>query len=94
MIISRIEESLFKNVVAVVKVRKMVKESYNLYVLYSFSLNKPVGQKTDENIKIKHHKKLFKRNISEISNYFEDDKHGKIFLNSETITFTLQKIKI
>ena len=43
----------------------MVKETYNLYVLYGFSLSEPVVQKTDENIKIKHSKNLFKPDINE-----------------------------
>ena len=62
-------------------------------ILYSFVLDKPSGYKIfcePETI----HKKINKSFLNTITVYLEDDNNEKIDVNGETLTFTLQMIKI
>ena len=63
-------------------------------ILFSFVLNKPVGYKMffePENI---HYKKINKSILNTITIYLEDDNYEVVNFNEETLTFSLQMIKI
>ena len=63
-------------------------------ILFSFVLDKPSGFKvfcTPETI---HYKKINKSVLNTITFYLEDDHNEEVNFNGETLTFTLQMIKI
>ena len=63
-------------------------------ILFSFVLDKPSGVKvfcTPETI---HYKKINKSVLNTITFYLEDDSNEEVDFNQETLTFTLQMIKI
>ena len=63
-------------------------------ILYSFVLDKLTGYKIFSEPETIHYKKINKSVLNKLSFYLEDD-NNKIFdLNGETLTFTLQMIKI
>ena len=62
-------------------------------ILYSFVLDKPSGYKVFCQPETVHYKKINKSVLSTITFYLEDNDH-KVDFNAETLTFTLQMIKI
>ena len=62
-------------------------------ILYSFVLDKPSGYKVFSEPETKYYKKN-KSVLNTITYYLEDDKNKEVNFNSETLTFTLQMIKI
>ena len=63
-------------------------------ILYSFVLDKPSGYKVFCEPETIHYKKINKSVLNTISFYLEDDKNEEVNFNRETLTFTLQMIKI
>ena len=63
-------------------------------ILFSFTLDKPSGYKVFCEPETKHHKKRNKPVLNTITIYLEDDNNEEIDFNGETLTFTLQLIKI
>ena len=63
-------------------------------ILYSFVLDKTSGYKVFSEPETKHYKKLKKSVLNTITFYLEDDKNEEVDFNGETLTFTLQMIKI
>ena len=63
-------------------------------ILYSFVLDKPSGYKVISEPQTIHYKKLNKSVWNTITFYLEDDKNEEVDFNGETLTFTLQMIKI
>ena len=63
-------------------------------ILYSFVLDKPSGYKVFCQPETIHYKKINKSVLNTISFYLEDDNNKVIDFNGETMTFTLQMIKI
>ena len=63
-------------------------------ILFSFVLDKPSGYKVFCESETIHHKKLNKPVLNTITYYVEDDDHKEVNFNGETLTFTLQMIKI
>ena len=63
-------------------------------ILYSFVLDKPSGYKVFSKPETIHYKKLNKSVLNTITFYLEDDNNKKVDFNQETLTFTLQMIKI
>ena len=63
-------------------------------ILYSFVLDKPAGYKIFCEPETIHHKKIKKSVLNTITFYLEDDDHKEVNFNEETLTFTLQMIKI
>ena len=62
---------------------------------FNFSLDKPSGNKVFCEPETLHFKKAIKLSILNlITFYLEDDNHEEVDLNEETLTFTLQMIKI
>ena len=62
--------------------------------LYSFVLDKPSGYKIFSEPETIHYKKLNKSVLNTITFYLEDDNNKEVNFNGETLTFTLQMIKI
>ena len=63
-------------------------------ILYSFVLDKKPGYKVFSEPETIHYKKLNKSVLDTITFYLEDDFNGEVDFNGETLTFTLQMIKI
>ena len=63
-------------------------------ILYSFVLDKSAGYKVFSEPETIHYKKINKSVLNTITFYLEDDINKKINFNGETLTFTLQMIKI
>ena len=62
--------------------------------LYSFVLDKPAGYKVFCEPETLHFKKISKSVLNIITFYLEDDNNEEVNFNGETLTFTLQMIKI
>ena len=63
-------------------------------ILFSFVLNKPSGYKVFCEPETIHYKKINKSVLNTITFYLEDDNNKEVNFNGETLTFTLQMIKI
>ena len=63
-------------------------------ILFSFVLDKPSGYKVFCQPETKHYKKINKSILNTITFYLEDDNNKEVNFNGETLTFTLQMIKI
>ena len=63
-------------------------------ILFSFVLDKPAGYKVFCEHESIHYKKLNKSVLDTITFYLEDDHNEEVNFNEETLTFTLQMIKI
>ena len=63
-------------------------------ILYSFVLDKRRGYKAFCEPETIHYKKLNKSVLNTITFYLEDDNNKEVDFNQETLTFTLQMIKI
>ena len=63
-------------------------------ILYSFILDKPSGYKVFCEPETIHYKKINKSILTTITFYLEDDNNEEVDFNGETLTFTLQMIKI
>ena len=63
-------------------------------ILFSFLLDKPSGYKVFCEPETIHYKKINKSVLNTITFYLEDDKNEEVDFNGETLTFTLQMIKI
>ena len=63
-------------------------------ILYSFVLDKPAGYKVFSEPETIHYKKINKSLLNTITFYLEDDNNKEVDFNGETLTFTLQMIKI
>ena len=63
-------------------------------ILFSFVLDKPSGYKVFCEPETIHYKKINKSVLSTITFYLEDDHNEEVDFNGETLTFTLQMIKI
>ena len=63
-------------------------------ILYSFVLDKPSGYKVFCEPETIHYKKINKSVLNTITFYLEDDNNEVVDFNGETLTFTLQMIKI
>ena len=63
-------------------------------ILYSFVLDKLPGYKVFCEPETIHYKKLNKSVLDTITFYLEDDNNEEVNFNEETLTFTLQMIKI
>ena len=62
--------------------------------LYSFVLDKPPGYKVFSEPETIHYKKENKSVLNTITFYLEDDNNEEVNFNGETLTCTLQLIKI
>ena len=63
-------------------------------ILYSFVLDKPAGYKVFSEPETIHYKELNKSVLNTVTFYLEDDNNKEVDFNGETLTFTLQMIKI
>ena len=63
-------------------------------ILYSFVLDKLPGYKVFSEPETIHYKKINKSVLNTITFYLDDDKNEEVDFNGETLTFTLQMIKI
>ena len=63
-------------------------------ILFSFVLDKPNGYKVFCEPETIHYKKINKSVLNTITFYLEDDNNEQVDFNGETLTFTLQMIKI
>ena len=63
-------------------------------ILYSFILDKLPGYKVFSEPETIHYKKINKSVLNTITLYLEDDNNEQVDFNGETLTFTLQMIKI
>ena len=63
-------------------------------ILYSFVLDKPSRYKVFCEPETIHYKKINKSVLNTITFYLEDDSDKEVNFNGETLTFTLQMIKI
>ena len=63
-------------------------------ILYSFVLDKKPGYKIFSEPETIHYKKINKSVLNTITFYLEDDNNKEVNFNGETLTFTLQMIKI
>ena len=63
-------------------------------LLYSFVLDKPSGYKVFCEPETIHYKKINKSVLNTITFYLEDDNNQVVNFNGETLTFTLEMIKI
>ena len=63
-------------------------------ILFSFVLDKPCGYKVFCEPETIHYKKINKSVLNTITFYLEDDNSEEVDFNGETLTFTLQMIKI
>ena len=63
-------------------------------ILFSFVLDKPSGYKVFCEPETIHYKKINKSVLNTITFYLEDDNIEEVNFNGETLTFTLQMIKI
>ena len=63
-------------------------------ILYSFVLDKLPGYKVFSEPETIHYKRINKSVLNTITFYLEDDHNEEVKFNGETLTFTLQMIKI
>ena len=63
-------------------------------ILFSFALDKKPGYKVFSEPETIHYKKINKSVLNTITFYLEDDNNEEVDFNEETLTFTLQMIKI
>ena len=63
-------------------------------ILYSFVLDKKPGYKVFSEPETIHYKKINKSVLNTITFYLEDDNNEEVDFNGETLTFTLQMVKI
>ena len=63
-------------------------------IFFSFVLDKTAGYKVFCQPETKHYKKVNKSVLNTITFYLEDDNNEEVDFNGETLTFTLQMIKI
>ena len=63
-------------------------------ILYSFVLDKPAGYKIFCEPETIHYKKISKSVQNTVTFYLEDDNNEEVNFNGETLSFTLQMIKI
>ena len=63
-------------------------------ILFSFVLDKPAGFKVFCEPETIHYKKINKSVVNTRTFYLEDDNNAEVNFNQETLTFTLQMIKI
>ena len=63
-------------------------------ILISFILDKPSGYKVFHQPETIHYKKIDKSALNTIVFYLEDHNNEEVDFNRETLTFTLQMIKI
>ena len=63
-------------------------------ILYSFVLDKKPGYKVFSEPETRHYKKINKTVLNIITIYLEDENNEEVNFNGETLTFTLQTIKI
>ena len=63
-------------------------------ILYSFVLDKLPGYKIFSEPETIHYKKINKSILNTITFYLEDNNNKEVDFNNETLTFTLQMIKI
>ena len=63
-------------------------------ILFSFVLDKPSGYKVFCEPETIHYKKINKSVLNTITFYLEDDNNNDVNFNQETLSFTLQMIKI
>ena len=63
-------------------------------ILFSFVLDKPSGYKVFCEPETIHYKKINKSVLNTITFYLEDDNNEEVDFNQETLTFTLQMIRI
>ena len=63
-------------------------------ILFSFVLDKPSGYKVFCEPETIHYKKVNISVLKPITFYLEDDNNNEVISNQETLTFTLQMIKI
>ena len=63
-------------------------------ILYSFVLDKLPGYKVFCEPERVHYKKIIETVLKTITFYLEDDNNGEVDFKQETLTFTLQMIKI
>ena len=63
-------------------------------ILFTFVLDKPSGYKVFCEPETKHYKKMNKSVLNTITFYLEDDNNEELDFNQDTLSFTLQIIKI
>ena len=63
-------------------------------ILFSFALDKPSGYKVFCEPETIHYKKINKSVLNTITFYLEDDNNEEVDFNQETLTFSLQMVKI
>ena len=63
-------------------------------IFHSFVSDKPSGYKIFSEPETIHYKKINKSVFNTITFYLEDDNNEEVNFNQETLTFTLQMIKI
>ena len=63
-------------------------------ILFSFVLDKPSGYKVFCEPETIHYKKMNKSVLNTLTFYLEDNNNAEVDFNQETLTFTLQTIKI
>ena len=63
-------------------------------ILFSFVLDKPPGYKVFSEPETIHYKKIKKSVLNTLTFYLEGDNNEEVDFNQETLTFTLQMIKI
>ena len=63
-------------------------------ILFSFVLDKPSGYKVFCEPETIHYKRINEYVLNTITFYLEDDNNEEVDFNQETLTFTLQMIKI
>ena len=63
-------------------------------ILFSFVLDKPSGYKVFCEPETIHYKRINKSVLNTITFYLEDDNNEEVDFNQETLTFTLQMVKI
>ena len=71
-----------------------IQDGVRQQILFSFVLDKPSGYKVFCQPETIHYKKINKSILNTITFYLEDDNNGEVDFNQETLTFTLQMIKI
>ena len=69
-------------------------DGFRQSILYSFVLDKKPGYKVFCEPETIHYKKINKSVLNTIIFYLEDDNNKEVNFNGETLTFTLQMIKI
>ena len=63
-------------------------------ILFTFVLDKPSAYKIFSEPETIHYKKINKSVLNTTTFYLEDDNNKEVDFNQETLTFTLQMIKI